>query len=243
MNNNVLIKIRGLSTTFKDDKSKNKIHDNLNLDIFDGEILSIIGRNGSGKTTLINTLLNVNKSQRLTEGDIDVDGDLIKFNTGVQFQVEDKISDIIKTKNIIKFYEKFYEDKVVKEKLEEMIDVFGVRDFMHMKLSKLSGGQRQRVNLLLATMHQPKLLILDEFTTGLDISSVMQILDYVLNMVKTNGSTLIIVTHQSKEIKMMADRVVHIKNGKIAGEYMKSDIINEYNNDFDDFLFKTINGE
>ncbi len=237
-----LVEIKKLTTKFKEGKDFKVVHNELDLDIYDGEVLSIIGKNGCGKTTLVQTLVGLKKLQ---SGEIVLaDGFDLREQTGIQFQTEDKTSELIRPKNLIKFFKKFYgEDKIDDAKLEEMIEVFGLTEFMNRKLNKLSGGQRQRLNLLLAVMSQPRLIILDEFTTGLDITSVMGILEYIMKMKKENKSTIIVITHQSKEIKMMADRVVLMKDGKIAKEFTNKEIVDKYKNDFDDFLFKAIEGK
>lgn len=236
-----LIEIKKLSTKFKEGKDYKVVHNELDLDVYDGEVLSIIGKNGCGKTTLVQTLVGLKKLQ---SGEINFADDFdLRNETGIQFQTEDKTSDLIRPKNLIKFFTKFYgAEKINEEKLNEMIEVFGLTEFMNRKLNKLSGGQRQRLNLLLAVMSQPRLIILDEFTTGLDISSVMGILEYIMKMKKENKATIIVITHQSKEIKMMADRVVHMRDGKIADEFTHKEIVEKYKNDFDDFLYKTIEG-
>ncbi len=236
----ILISIKDLETVFKEKDSLKIVHNKLNLDIYDGEVLSIIGANGAGKTVLAETIIGVRDIQK---GKIDYKkGFDIQIDSGLQFQTEDNATDVIKPSELIEFYRKFYKGRVNNEELEEMIDIFGLREFLNRKINKLSGGQKQRLNLLLATMHKPKLLILDEFTTGLDITSVIDILDYIMKMVKENKSTLIVITHNAKEIKMMADRVVLISEGKINNEITTKQIQTKYKGDFDQFMIEQIRG-
>ncbi len=236
-----LLKLKNITTIFKEKNANKIVHNSLNLEIYEGEALSIIGENGCGKTTLAKILVGL---VPLSDGEIEVADDFkLKGDIGIQFQTEDKTSDIIKPRNLIKFYSKFYETKIEDEELDRAIKIFGLEEFMDRRLNKLSGGQRQRLNLLLAIINKPKLLILDEFTTGLDIISVMSILEYIQEFVKKNNSTLIVITHSPKEIKLLADRVVLIKDGVIKSEHKKEDIIKNFDNDFDDFLLKTIRGD
>lgn len=237
---NILISIENLKTKFKDKNSIKVVHNGLDLNIYDGEVLSIIGANGAGKTVLVETLIGVRNIQ---SGKITLaEGFDIEFDSGLQFQTEDNASELIKPRNLVNFYKKFYKGKIDEQELEKMISIFGLEEFMDRKLNKLSGGQKQRLNLLLATMHHPKLLILDEFTTGLDITSVIDILDYIMDMVKKNNSTLIVITHSAKEIKMLADRVVLIKDGIINNEITTKEIEQKYKGDFDQFLIEQIRG-
>lgn len=236
----ILVSIKGLETAFKDKGSTKVVHACLDLDIYDGEVLSIIGANGAGKTVLVETITGIRNVQK---GTITVKEDFdIQLESGLQFQTEDNASELIKPRNIITFYKKFYKGMVDEAELENMIKVFGLEEFLDRKINKLSGGQKQRLNLLLACMHQPKLLILDEFTTGLDITSVIDILDYIVEMVKKNKSTLIVITHSAKEIKMLADRVVLINNGVIANEITTTEIETKYKGDFDQFMIDQIRG-
>ncbi len=240
MKNKKLITIKKLNTSFKDKDNLKVVHSDLDLDIYDGEVLSIIGANGAGKTVLAETIVGVRSIQ---SGTIETHDDFsLELDTGLQFQTEDNASELIKPTNIITFYKKFYNGKVDEAELQNMIKVFGLEEFMNRKINKLSGGQKQRLNLLLACMHQPRLLILDEFTTGLDITSVIDILDYIIDMVKKNKSTLIVITHSAKEIKMLADRVVTIRNGKIENEITTKEIDAKYKGDFDQFMIDEIRG-
>ncbi len=235
-----LITIKNLNTAFTEKSKVKVVHSNLNLEIYDGEVLSIIGANGAGKTVLAETIVGVREIQ---SGEIKTHDEFsLELDTGLQFQTEDNASELIKPKNLITFYKKFYKGKVDEDELENMIKVFGLEEFIDRKINKLSGGQKQRLNLLLACMHQPRLLILDEFTTGLDITSVIDILDYIIEMVKKNKSTLIVITHSAKEIKMMADRVVTIRDGRIDNEITTKEIDVKYKGDFDQFMIDEIRG-
>lgn len=238
---NNLIEIRKLNTSFKDKGFVKKVHIDLNLDIKDGEVLSIIGSNGAGKTVLAETLIGIRDIQ---SGEINTQEDFnLRVESSIQFQNEDNSSDMITPRNTINFYLKFFRKRIIKENVEKMIEVFGITEFMDRKIHKLSGGQRQRLNLLLAMINNPRLLILDEFTTGLDISSIIGILNYIIAYVKENNCTLIIITHSAKEIKMLADRVVLLKDGNFTSEFTAKEIEKKWNGDFDQFLIDQISGE
>lgn len=237
-NKEILLSVRKLNTKFINKKNVNIVHKNLDLDIYEGECLSIIGSNGAGKTVLVETIIGIRKIQ---SGEIiPKKGFDIMKDSGMQFQTEDDVSTYIRPINLIKFYKKIYSDKVIDEEVDQMIDIFGVRDLLNIKFKKMSGGQRQRVNLLLSIISKPRLLILDEFTTGLDITTVIDILEYIINLSKKNNMTLVIVTHSAKEIKILADRVVLIRDGIIKMDITTSEIKKKYNNDFDEFLIESI---
>lgn len=237
----VLLSIKGLHTSFSNKGSGKKVvHSNLDLDLYEGETLSIIGVNGAGKTVLAETIVGIREIQKGVM--IEKEGFDRKLNSGIQFQSEDNPSDLIKPKNLISFYKKFYKNIVSEEHIKEMIQIFGIEEFLNRKMNKLSGGQKQRLNLLLSVISKPKLLVLDEFTTGLDIASVIDILEYITNFVKENNSTLVVITHNAKEIKMMADRVVLIKDGIATNEITTKQINTKYKGDFDQYLIDQIRG-
>lgn len=239
--NKILLSLKEIKTKFNDKNGVKVVHNGLNLDIYEGETLSIIGKNGAGKTVLVETIVGVRNIQ---SGKIETaEGFDRQFDSGIQFQTEDDTSELIRPKYLIDFYKDFYgPENIDKIELEKMIEVFGIKDFLNKKMKQLSGGQKQRVNLLLAVMSKPKLLILDEFTTGLDITSVIDILDYITELAKREGMTTIIVTHSAKEIKMLADRVVLIQDGVIKEEVTHSEIKKKYNDDFDQYLIDSIRG-
>lgn len=241
MANNKLISIKNLSTKFKDKKEVKIVHNNLNLDVYEGEVLSIIGANGAGKTVLVETLVGVREIQK---GEIVSSESIDRFkDIGIQFQTEDNTSELIRPRYLIDFYRDFYgKDKIDEKELSIMIEKFGAKDLLNKKMNKLSGGQRQRINLLLAVMSKPKVLILDEFTTGLDITSVIDILEYIIDLSKKENMTIIIVTHSAKEIKMLSDRVVLIQDGIVKLEKTNKQIDEEYKGDFDQFLIDSIRG-
>ncbi len=231
-----MIEIKGLSTTF--DNGKKIVHNNLNLKINKGERISLIGKNGVGKTVLAETIVGIREIQ---SGEIISDEGFDRTkDVGMQFQSEFGTQDMITPKNVISFFSKLNRKKIEHDEINELITLFGIKEFENTKFFKLSGGQKQRINLLLALMSKPKFLILDEFTTGLDITTVIDIMDYVLNYVTQNNVTLIVITHSSKEIKLLTEKVILMKDGVIKKEYNTSDIEKEYNGDFDQFLIDSI---
>lgn len=233
-NQNIIVKIENLKKSFK----KKEVHKGINLEIIRGETLAIIGANGAGKTVLMETLVRV---QKQNEGMIsfDFNGEDPFEEIGMQFQDADS-STKLKPAQMVKFIKMMYKNKVDTTQLNEMIDIYGIREYYKRPIKKLSGGQKQRVNLLLATMHNPRFMILDEFITGLDILSVQGILKYIEKLKAKNNSTLVIISHQPEEIKNLADRVAILKDGVIKMILTKEQIIREYNGDYTKFLLENI---
>ncbi len=227
-----------IKKTFKEKGGDKEVHKGVTFSIKKGETVALLGANGAGKTVLMETLVRVRKQN---SGKIiyDFDG-LDPFEEiGMQFQDADSTGNLTPNE-MIKFISLMYSEKVNPEQTKEMVKVFGIEEYADKKIKKLSGGQRQRVNLLLATMHNPKLMILDEFITGLDIISVRDILEYIKDLKEKNNSTLIIISHQPEEIKNLSERIFVLKDGKVQAEHLTSDIEKEYDGDFARFLLEAI---
>lgn len=233
-----IIKFEGIVKSFKDKDGKKEVHKGVTFNIRRGETVALLGANGAGKTVLMETLVRV---QKQNEGKItyDFEGEDPFKEIGMQFQDADSTGNLT-PKEMVNFISTIYKDKVSDKQTKEMIEIYGIKEYYNRKIKKLSGGQRQRVNLLLATMHNPKLMILDEFITGLDIISVRDILEYIQKLKEKNNATLIIISHQPEEIKNLSERVFILKDGIIQDELLTRDIDRKYNGDFSKFLLEVI---
>ena len=103
-----------------------------------------------------------------------------------------------------------------------------MQNILNQKLVIYQGGQKQRLNLLLSLIHNPKLMILDEFVTGLDIKSVRNIITYVNKLKIKNNASMILISHQPEEIEQLSDRVILLRDGKIASEQTVAEILTKY---------------
>lgn len=214
---------------------KNELHNEkkvlkgVSFGVKQGETLALVGANGAGKTVLIETLLGMNDAKKNSKMFLNLGEDTFEKNlklVGIQYQ-NSKFPLNSRVIDVINYNKKFYKN-IDHIELQNMIETFGLFDILNSKTSKLSGGQRQRLNLLLAIMHQPKLMILDEFITGLDVRTVRKIITYVSELKFKNNSTMIIISHQPEEIKELADRVIVMNNGSITIETTIPEILKKY---------------
>ncbi|AKX34393.1 ABC transporter ATP-binding protein [Spiroplasma litorale] len=214
-----LIEIKNLTKSYKN----KTILDNISLDINEGEAVAILGKNGAGKTTLVEIIANISKP---TKGNvkINIDKDL-KKEIGIQFQEGNWPSGLC-AKDIIEFYLTVFPN-FTKEKFEELDSTFEIKDFFKTPLNKLSGGQKQRFNALLSIINDPKIIILDELTTGLDMELQFKILEFFKNKV-SNKQTLLIVSHHPEEIDKLCSRVIIIDNKIVLMDKSIEDIRKEY---------------
>lgn len=195
----------------------------ISLEINRGDIFCIIGPNGAGKSTTIETILGTKKPD---SGDISILGlDPIKnrkeifSRVGVQFQ-ESAYQGSIKVKEILEFtssvYNLPYNDECLKE--------FNLFDKRESLVSDLSGGERQKLTILLASIHIPELLFLDELTTGLDPAARRETWKYIKKL-NSQGTTIVLTSHFMDEVEHLCNRGLFLINGRIVKEGSVNEII------------------
>ena len=170
-----------------------------------GDKIAIVGPNGSGKSTLVNMIA---KAIKVNEGKIiyNFEHGQPNENIGIQFQ-ENIYPANINVKDIIAFYRTIHRHKITKKYFEHILEEFQIYEIYKKRINDLSGGQKQRLNILIAIMHRPQLMILDEISTGLDISIQEKIAEFIKALVAKNNLTLLIVSHNVFEINTLCDRL------------------------------------
>ncbi len=212
------------------DPSVKRILKGVTFGLRKGETLAIVGANGAGKTVLLETILGLNVPDSYSRMVLNLGRKHYANNlkeVGIQYQ-QSKMGANITVRKLIADYKKLYIDRVNESLVEKMLDVFHIRPFYASKVNSLSGGQKQRLNLLLAVINNPKIMILDEFITGLDVNSVEEIINFVNDLKIKLGASMIIISHQPEEIEELADRVIVLKDGRVELETYVEDIIKEY---------------
>lgn len=193
---------------------KNRGIIDVNLKIKEGEIFGFVGPNGAGKSTTIRTLLNfifpTSGSAKILGKDILKESSEIKKYIGY-VPSEVKFYDEVKVKDIIKYSVGFY-NKVNEEEIDKLYKILDVD--INKKMSELSLGNKKKVAIVQALIHNPKLLILDEPTNGLD-PLIQKKLFELLKEARKKGTTVFLSSHNLVEIENLCDRVAVIKDGKI----------------------------
>ncbi|MDR0851835.1 MAG: amino acid ABC transporter ATP-binding protein [Clostridiales Family XIII bacterium] len=196
----------------------------IDFDIYEHEVVVIIGASGSGKSTLMRT---INLLERIDDGQIilagedisdpRIDEDKARARIGIVFQHFNLFPHKTVLENVSIANRIVH--KVEKEEAErigmELLKRIGIEDKAKQYPDQLSGGQQQRVAIVRAIASNPKLLLLDEITSALDPQLVGEVLDLVQEL-KTSGSTILMATHEMDFAKRVADRVVFLHEGKIA---------------------------
>ena len=205
---------------------KKEVLNGVNFTINENEHLIILGANGAGKSVLVETIAGLIKP---SEGKINYHFDSTDLNQqiGVQFQAIDFPSNLTPY-DVIQFNIDLFKINIDKDELEELIIAFKIDRFINQKCSKLSGGQKQRLNVLLALINKPKVVFLDEFSTGLDFLIKSQIEEFLLNYAQKNNITVVIVSHDVNEIEIFAKKIVALSQGKIVLSATKEEVIERF---------------
>lgn len=196
---------------------KREIVKDISFDIEEGEIFGFLGPNGAGKTTTIRMLVGLISPDK---GNILIMGKDVQKNrvealrkAGVIVENPDLYGDLSGRENLIAFAKMY--GNISKEKIEEVIEQVGLKDRIDDKVKKYSLGMKQRLGLGQAILCDPKLLILDEPTNGLDPIGIMEFRNIVKKLAKENGTAVFISSHILAEIQQVCDKVAFIDGGEI----------------------------
>ncbi|MGL5204755.1 MAG: ABC transporter ATP-binding protein [Metamycoplasmataceae bacterium] len=238
-NKKVLIEITNLKKDFGKMKNLKTVLHDVSFKIREGESIGILGANGAGKTTLVEILAGLNKQ---TSGDVkylfDYDKSYLE-EVGIQFQ-DSSYPPGLSVKEIISFIIEIYGAKIEKNELNALIQIFGINEFYRKNASSLSGGQQQRLNALLALIHKPKVLFLDELSTGLDITIRTKIKDFIKLYALENNMTIVLISHDMDEVEHLVDRIIIIDKGVIMVDMDKEEILDKHEK-LTDFITPYIN--
>lgn len=206
--------------------------DNLSLNIEEGEIFGLLGPNGAGKSTTIKIITGLlgSNSGSVKVGGFDLNDKASRINAkriiGLVPQDLAIYSNMSARDNVL-FFGRLYglKGKELKDMTEEALDFVGLMDREHEKSKKFSGGMKRRLNIACAIVHQPKIIILDEPTVGIDPQSRNHILESIKEL-NRRGSTIIYTSHYMEEAEILCHRVGIIDNGKLIALGTKQELKN-----------------
>ncbi len=216
--------IKNLSFSYPTAKDK-LVLDNINLEIQQGEYITVCGKSGSGKTTLLKHLKSVLAPHGNTSGEIFFEGkplsevDLRTQSSKIGYVMQNPDNQIVTDKV---WHELAFgleslgmDQKTIRLRVAEMASYFGIQKWFHRNVSELSGGQKQLLNLASIMAMQPSVLILDEPTSQLDPIAAADFLNTVKKINLELGTTIIITEHRLEDIFHASDRVVLMEKGKV----------------------------
>lgn len=215
-----------LSKVFKEKKAV----DEINLYLGKGESVGLLGPNGAGKSTTISMISSLIKP---TSGDVKLEGKStikdpseIRKVLGVVPQ-EIALYEELSAYENLKFFGKIYqvEKGKLEERIQEMLELVGLKDRQKHLVKTFSGGMKRRINIAAAMMHRPKVLILDEPTVGIDPQSRNHILQTVRKLNEEQGTTILYTSHYMEEVEHLCDRVYIMDHGKVVASGTKSELL------------------
>ena len=222
-----LITVTNLQQSFGRGKNFKSIYNGISFEIYENERVAFLGPNGAGKTVTISTLCGIYKPKG---GTINY---LFDYETkpyeklSVQFQ-DLQFPNSLTPKDLIKFSLGFANIDEINNEIKKALNIFEIDQIINTKISKLSGGQQQRVNVFMALISKPKILFLDEFTTGLDIAIKNNIQNFILEYCKKHKITLVVISHDIDSIEDMCDRIIILADKRIIMDAPSKDIIKKF---------------
>ncbi len=221
----MILETRNLKKYFK----KIKAVDGVDLQVQEGECLGFLGPNGAGKSTTISMIASLIKPD---EGEVFYKGDNVHKNPKkLQKELgyvpqEIALYPTLSGLDNLKFWGRAYGIKGValKKRIVEVSDIVGIDERLKDKVKNYSGGMKRRLNIGVALMCNPKLIIMDEPTVGIDPQSRKYILDTVLELNK-KGTTVIYTSHYMEEVEYLCDRICIMDKGKIIAQGTKNELV------------------
>jgi len=228
MNHTPVIEVKEVHKSFKTVQAIRGI----SLRIEQGQFVAILGPNGAGKTTLVEMIEGM---QNPDKGEITIENRLWKGNElylrriiGLSLQ-ETRFIDKLTVWETLRLFASFF--AIGKDRCQEVIHLIGLEEKRKSYVVNLSGGQRQRLALGIALLNSPKILLLDEPTTGLDPNARREVWS-ILNKLKEQSLTsLILTTHYMEEAEQLCDYIVIIDHGKVLKEGTLNELLGDSQND------------
>ena len=254
-----LVRLSGLQKSFnirhffhkEDETCRRKLYvkktvdavQNVSFDIQEGEIFGLLGPNGAGKTTTVKMLSGLVKPDG---GAVHIDGLEVERNrrrvlekVGVVLEgTRTSIWPLTPMENLAYYGNlKNVSGKVLKERSGQLLDFIGLREKKHVQVRHLSRGQKQKLAICIAMVADPKVLLLDEPTTGLDVQSARAIKDKIIEITREHGKGVLVTTHDMHVAQELCDRIGIIDKGRLVACKPTSELLGLFSDQV--YLFKT----
>ena len=232
LDDNYILEVRDLVKRYGNFVAVN----NISFKVKKGSLFAFLGLNGAGKSTTINIITSIiikNSGKVFINGrDLDRESYKIKSEIGIVFQ-NSVLDGALSAKENLQIRSRYYGIKKNewKEREKILIDMLDLSSFYDKPIAKLSGGQKRRVDIARAMVHNPKLLILDEPTTGLDPQTRVSVWNLINMLIEKTGMTVFLTTHYMEEAEK-ATYIVVMNKGSIIAEGTPNELKNTYSSDY-----------
>ncbi|KMK75496.1 ATP-binding cassette domain-containing protein [Alkalihalobacillus pseudalcaliphilus] len=227
-----MIKVEQVSRSFRDKKVTVEALKKVTFEIEKGEVVGLLGENGAGKTTLLRMISTILEP---SEGTIHIDGiDIhkqpmaIKSNIGVLFGSETGMYDRLTARENLTYFAQLYgmTKQETKARIEDLAKRFGMEDYLDRKVGGFSKGMRQKVTIARTLIHNPDIILLDEPTTGLDITSANMFRE-LIHSLRQEGKTIIFSSHIMDEVSQLCESIIMIHKGEMVYNGTAEDLYQE----------------
>lgn len=222
------LEVKNLIKKFKSTVAVN----NISFEIKKNTTLGLLGPNGCGKTTSIGMMLSLIKP---TSGKIFIDGIALESKNRINLlslmNFASPYIELPKKLTVIQnlqIYARLYGVKKISDRISEMVEDLNLKDFLNKKTGELSSGQKNRVSLAKSLINKPKLLFLDEPTASLDPDIGDFVREYIEKYKKNNELTMLLASHNMKEVERLCDSIVMMKRGEIVDKGTCSELVKKH---------------
>ena len=209
-----ILEVKNLTKLYKNRRGVRDV----NFEVEQGDVVGLLGPNGSGKTTIMKVimgLIHANGGQTLIFGN-DIESDVEKALCDVGGLIErPAIYEYLTARENLEMAARLYCGKVTPERIDRVLEIVRMTKFQMEKCSRFSLGMKQRIGLALAILSEPKLVILDEPTIGLDIEGTVEIREIILALAEKKGTSFLIASHLAPELEKLCNKVAIIHEGSL----------------------------
>lgn len=238
-----MIEVVELEKRFGDFTAVNKISFTVNQ----GEIFGLLGENGAGKTTtlrMLATMLRPTSGHAVLKGyDTQKEPEKVRTHIGILFGGETGLYDRLTTAENIAYFGELngMSKEAIKERTQQLVQAFGMQEFMDKRAAKLSKGMKQKVAFARSIVHDPDIMLFDEPTSGLDVTAAREVHEFILGC-KKQGKTIIFSSHSMNEVEKLCDRIAVIHKGKLVECGSVEELKNKYGKDDLEEIFVRLAG-
>lgn len=218
----IVIRIKDLGKTFKNNSVENVVLKGINLEIQKGQIIGYIGPNGAGKSTTVKIICGIFEQ---FEGEIEVFGKKLKTHA---LEIKNKIGyvpengalyELLTPREYLSFLATIYniDENIGTRRIEQLMLYFEMTKHLDERMDTFSKGMRQKIMLIAGLINNPEILFLDEPLSGLDANSVILVKDLLINLAK-DGKTIFYCSHLMDIVEKISDRIILINNGNVIAD-------------------------